>query len=126
MFRVRIQKLGSLFGLLAILMTVLAPTVSHALASHQQLGSALAAYCSVEGTAEASTPDDKSGHSAAPHWQACAYCSLLAHVPTLPGGGMPLAIAPLLARIAVADAQAEVRATRVYTAALPRAPPAFS
>jgi len=38
MYRVRLQRLGSLLGLLAILMVTLAPTVSQVLASQHRLG----------------------------------------------------------------------------------------
>jgi hypothetical protein len=40
MLRLRLQKIGSLLGLLAILMSTLAPTVSQALAAHDRLGQA--------------------------------------------------------------------------------------
>jgi hypothetical protein len=43
MFRRRLQKIGSLLGLLAILMSTLAPTVSQALAAHDRVELALAA-----------------------------------------------------------------------------------
>ena len=126
MLRVRLQKLGSLLGLLAIMMSVLAPTVSQALASHQRLSSALATYCTVEVTADSSHHDGSPNHSIAPHWQACGYCNLLAHVPTLPGGAAPVAVTLGVAQVSIPETPAEVRAAFVHTAAQPRAPPVFS
>jgi hypothetical protein len=126
MLRVRLQKLGSLLGLLAILMAVLAPTISQVLASHHRLSDALAIYCSVEGAGNSAGHDRKSNHSAAAHWQACAYCNLLTHVPTLPGGVAPLAVALSVARACVPEAPIEVRAAIVHTAAQPRAPPVIA
>jgi hypothetical protein len=126
MLRVRLQKLGSLLGLLAILMTALAPTVSQVLASHHRLSNALATYCSAEATVDSSAHDGKPAHSGTPHWQACPYCSLLAHVPLLPGGVVPLAVMLSVARVAVPHAPIDVRARFVHTAAQPRAPPVFS
>jgi hypothetical protein len=128
MLRIRLQKLGSLLGLLAILLSTLAPTVSQTLAAHHRLGEALSTYCTVEPTsASTGTPGngDRS-HSLAQHWQACAYCGLLAHVPMLAGAAVPFAVAVAVARAGAAKVQHEVRAPVVHTAAQPRAPPAFS
>jgi hypothetical protein len=66
MFRVRIQKLGSLLGLLAILMTALAPTVSQVLASHHRLNDALVTYYTAESTTGPFGHDGKPAHPAAP------------------------------------------------------------
>jgi hypothetical protein len=126
MFRVRIQKLGSLIGLLAILMAVLAPTVSQALASNHRLSNALATYCSVESVGDSSRHDSRSHHSAAAHWQACAYCNFLTHSPTLPGGAAPVSVTLSAAQSPVPQAAVEIRDASVHTAAQPRAPPVFS
>jgi hypothetical protein len=126
MYRVRLQRLGSLLGLLAILMLTLAPTVSQVLASHHRLGDALATYCSAEGEVTSATHDSNPSHSATGHGQVCPYCSLLAHATALPGSGIVLA-APLVAvPIVVAFASTLVRAMLVHTKAQPRAPPVFS
>jgi hypothetical protein len=85
MLRLRLQKIGSLLGLLAILMSTLAPTVSQALAAHDRLGQALATYCSADPDNSQVEKTDKSSPSPTWHWQACAYCGMLAHVPVLPG-----------------------------------------
>lgn len=126
MFRRRLQKIGSLLGLLAILMSTLAPTVSQALASRDRVDLALAAYCTAQ-PASADTSDGQSPDShALLHWQACAYCGLLAHVPVLPG--VPATFAPTLTatRAPVFAQREEVRAAPLFTAAQPRAPPVRS
>ncbi|HLX02462.1 MAG TPA: DUF2946 domain-containing protein, partial [Trinickia sp.] len=60
------------------------------------------------------------------HWQACAYCGLLAHVPVLPG--VPATFAPTLTatRATVFAQREEVRAAPLFMAAQPRAPPVRS
>jgi len=126
MYRVRLQRLGSLLGLLAILMLSLAPTVSQVLASHHRLGDALATYCSAEGEVTAAAHDGHPAHSAKAHWQACPYCSLIAHVPVLPGSPMLLALPLSAGPMRVAVASAVVRAAFVHTVAQSRAPPVFS
>ncbi|HTH61902.1 MAG TPA: DUF2946 domain-containing protein [Paraburkholderia sp.] len=126
MFRVRIQKLGSLLGLLAILMTALAPTVSQVLASQRQLSDGLATYCTAHPANAASHDDgDDDNHPATSHWQACAYCGLLAHVPAVTGGTAPLFVAQRVIRVSVRATPVEARAVRTYASAQPRAPPAF-
>jgi hypothetical protein len=124
MLRLRLQKLGSLLGLLAILLSTLAPTVSQTLAAHHRLGDALATYCTAEAAAGAT--QDAGPHAPAQHWQACAYCGLLAHVPVLPGVSVLFAVSLAVARATVAPSRPEVRAPASHTTAQPRAPPAFS
>lgn len=126
MYRVRLQRLGSLLGLLAILMVTLAPTVSQVLASHHRLGDALATYCSAEGAMTAAAHDSRPVHSAKGHWQACPYCSLIAHVPVLPGSPLIVALPLLAGPIRVAVVLTVVRAILVHTVAQSRAPPVFS
>ncbi|QCP48528.1 DUF2946 domain-containing protein [Trinickia violacea] len=127
MFRRRLQKIGSLLGLLAILMSALAPTVSQALASRDPVELALAAYCTAQPASAADTGDGQSPEShALLHWQACAYCGLLAHVSVLPG--VPATFTPTLTatRAPVFAQREEVRAAPLFTAAQPRAPPVRS
>lgn len=131
MLRVRLQKLGSLLGLLAILMVTLAPTVSQVLASHERLGDALATYCTATDadTVSAADPAAQNGKSTNParwHWQACAYCGLLAHTSVLPGSVVAVAGSLLAEPAALVVVQQVVRLVVVHTAAQPRAPPAFS
>jgi hypothetical protein len=125
MSRIRLQKIGSLLGLLAILLSTLAPTVSQTLAAHQRLSVALATYCTVD-PAAASSSRDNGDHSIAQHWQACPYCSLLAHVPVLPGASVPFAVTLAVARTSGTPVRHEIRVLVAHTAAQPRAPPAFS
>ena len=82
-----VRKFGSLIGLLAILMTTLAPAVSQALASGAQPETILTALCSATGSQTAQPRSDKpipSQHSAVGHWNACGYCNLAAHSPAAP------------------------------------------
>ena len=126
MSRIRLLKLGSLLGLLAILMSTFAPTISQALATHDRLGQALATYCSADTSTSASQQDNPPAHGAALHWQACAYCGLLAHLPVLPGTTASFAASRSVTPTLVLAVQNEIRPLLVYTAAQPRAPPAIS
>jgi len=123
MLRLRLQKIGSLLGLLAILMSTLAPTVSQALAAHDRLGEALSTYCSADPANSPLAHDSKSSHSSAFHWQACAYCGMLAHVPVLPGTAAAFVAELSVARATIAVTHETVHVPLVYTAAQPRAPP---
>jgi len=126
MYRVRFPRFGSLLGLLAILMVTLAPTVSQVLASHNRLGNALATYCTAEAQAAAPAQGGQPAHSAKAHWQACPYCSLIAHLSALPSSPVAVALPPAARLPAMAVASAEVRGAVIHTAAQPRAPPVFS
>jgi hypothetical protein len=127
MLRLRLQKIGSWLGLLAILMSTLAPTVSQALAAHDRLGDALATYCSAAPANSPAAQDSKSSPSSpAYHWQACAYCGLLAHVPVLPGTSSVFAAEVSVARAPIAAARHAAYVPLFYSAAQPRAPPVFS
>jgi len=117
----RLRKIGSLIGMLAILMTALAPTISQALTTQGRVDALLAGYCSSAPAADRSA--DASTKNLQAHLQACGYCSLLAHTPALP--------APELTFAAHVHAIAHRAATRFeslrralpLTAAQPRAPP---
>lgn len=126
MLRLRLQKIGSLLGLLAILMSTLAPTVSQALAAHDRLGNALATYCSADPDSSPVAHDGKPSHPSALHWQACAYCGMFAHAPVLPGTVAVFAAALAMARAPVVKTRDAVYVPYFHTAAQPRAPPAFS
>ncbi len=126
MLRLRLQKLGSILGLLAILMTTLAPTVSQALAARHRLADALATYCTADATDTDSAPDGDGSHPVTLHMEACAYCGLLLHAPILPGTTPAMVTTTLVVRAPVLISRSEVRASLIYTAALPRAPPRFS
>ncbi|HEV3104987.1 MAG TPA: DUF2946 domain-containing protein [Trinickia sp.] len=132
----RLRKIGSLFGLLAILLSTFAPTVSQTLAAHRRdvVDALLAAYCTaspnaVDGRAAfdgAAQRSSSSTDGALPHLQACAYCGFFAHLPVLPGAPQTFAVT-----LAAVSAPAEPQQTRAYSArriglAQPRAPPAVS
>jgi hypothetical protein len=126
MLRLRLQKIGSWLGLLAILMSTLAPTVSQALAAHDRLGNALATYCSADPDSSPVAHDGKPSQPHAFHWQACAYCGMFAHAPVLPGTATVFTAALSIARAPVVESHDAVYVPHFYTAAQPRAPPAFS
>jgi hypothetical protein len=126
MFSIRLQKIGSLLGLLAILMSTLAPTISQARAAHDRLGQALSTYCSADADTRAGSNDGKSSDPAALHWQACAYCGMLAHVPVLPGSAHAFVAMQSVTRAPDNATHHEVRVPLLYTAAQPRAPPVLS
>ncbi|CAN7400075.1 DUF2946 domain-containing protein [Caballeronia sp. LjRoot29] len=125
-----VRKFGSLIGLLAILMTALAPAVSQALASRTQSVTILSAFCSA-GAQTPRTPLSNTGksirspHSAAGHWQACGYCNLAAHSP-----GVAPCASVYQARITPGSLPDNTAAqpfppyAKVF-AAQPRAPPVF-
>jgi hypothetical protein len=128
MSRTHLRKIGSLLGLLAILMSVLAPTISQTLAAQHgpdDIQDIQGMFC-MAGPASGAPTHDTQDHSLAQHMQACAYCSLLAHVPVLPAAAIQFAVALALTHVSAAPPVREVRALVSYTAALPRAPPAFS
>jgi hypothetical protein len=127
MFLRRLRKIGSLLGLLAILMTTLAPTVSQALAGHDRLGQALNTVCSTDPAfTRAAETGTRSSHFIALHWQACDYCSLLAHTPLLSGSTAALPGASSDFTLAVVVMRDDIRTREVLTVAQPRAPPVFS
>ena len=126
MFRRRLKKIGSILGLLAILMTSIAPTISHALAAHDRLGQALSTYCSADPAFSEPGNADSSSHSGALHWQACAYCGLLAHFPILTGSTVAFAASVSVTNAPLPVVREVVRAVPLFIAAQPRAPPAFS
>jgi Protein of unknown function (DUF2946) len=81
-----LRKIGSIVGLLAILMTALAPTVSQALAANERVDALLAAYCSaaIHESEPASKDTPLSSHQGVGHWETCGYCNLTAHTPVVP------------------------------------------
>jgi hypothetical protein len=120
-----LRKIGSIVGLLAILMTALAPTVSQALASNARFDALLAVHCSAALHARQHDPAP-SHQSGIGHWETCGYCNLAAHTPVLP----PLrssspALAAGQARPPVPPAQHIAPYAPVFSAQ-PRAPPSFA
>ncbi|MBP0589596.1 DUF2946 domain-containing protein [Paraburkholderia sp. LEh10] len=119
------RKIGSILGLLAILMATLAPTVSQAIAASRGAYDPAAALCSTHTASPADLREDDASdaHTLASHWHACGYCSLLAHTPVLPVA--PPAFAVTVAAIAhrVETRFESVALIAPFKAAQPRAPP---
>ncbi|WP_084166997.1 DUF2946 domain-containing protein [Paraburkholderia caledonica] len=126
MIRLRLQKIGSLLGLLAILMSTLAPTISQAMAAHYRLGEALATFCSAYAGNGTLASHHKSTDSSALHGQACGYCSLFAHAPVVPTTEATLPPASRVSDSREVIAPVHTRVQLAYTASQPRAPPLFS
>ncbi|MGF6985124.1 hypothetical protein QFZ99_004601 [Paraburkholderia atlantica] len=148
----RHRKIGSWLGLLAILLTTLAPTISQTLAAHRHADAMMGEHCQMasvddiasmpgmriqgdtpEPTQATANPPDNSDDSADAgnptdkHAQmsgdACGYCSLLAHLPLMPSVGM-LFVAAVRARQHTAATRFDsVRRVEPLTFAQPRAPP---
>jgi hypothetical protein len=126
MFRLRLQKIGSLLGLLAILMGTLAPPISQAIAVHNRLGAALATFCSADAGNGTSANHHRSTDSSALHGQACGYCSLFAHVPVVPTAESVYLPALQVSNRVEITAPVQTRVQLAYLTAQPRAPPVFS
>ncbi|AXF24526.1 DUF2946 domain-containing protein [Burkholderia pyrrocinia] len=123
----RFRKPGSLIGLIAILMMALAPAVSQMMASRHRLVDVLAVYCSASiDDAPVAHDDGKPAPQAKAHWQACPYCSFVAHATVLPGYPVAFAVPLPDAQVPVASASIPARVRVVHTIAQSRAPPAFS
>jgi hypothetical protein len=150
------RKIGSWLGLLAILLTTLAPTISQTLAAHYRAEAMMGEHCRMAsmdhmasmpgmqmqddtpepGQAAASTPDhsDDPGsltrHVGDRHAQmsgdACGYCSLLAHLPVMPAVETLFAIAVRARQHTVATRFHSVRRVDAPVFAQPRAPPVLS
>jgi hypothetical protein len=116
-------KIGSIFGLLAILMATLAPTISQALAASRGADTMSGVYCSMR-SMHHDAPDTKSDtHSLMSHWDACGYCSLLAHIPVVSSVQASLVITARAIQHRVATRFESVRRVDPLTFAQPRAPP---
>ncbi|WP_146014118.1 DUF2946 domain-containing protein [Trinickia dabaoshanensis] len=129
----RLQKLGTLLGLLAIWLTVLAPPISQVLISRTSIEQSSYVECGArQGAAHYAHHAHYAGaggshrHDTFEHGQACGYCGFFAHLPLLPGLTPRVVPAFAAAKAAhVASAAVPWHAERVYTAQ-PRAPPAVS
>ncbi|MFC5427443.1 DUF2946 family protein, partial [Paraburkholderia denitrificans] len=69
MSRTRLRKLGSLLGLLAILMSVLAPAISQTLVEHHRAGAMHSSFCAMRDMAAADSHGSPH-HSQAQHGDA--------------------------------------------------------
>lgn len=85
MFRIRRQKLAVWACLLAIWLGILMPTVSQSLKAAgtiQNYSDIVGEICTSAGLSHVAPGDgSKSSTPAGDHWNACRYCSLLAHNP---------------------------------------------
>nr|WP_241021695.1 DUF2946 domain-containing protein [Burkholderia sp. Ac-20353] len=130
----RRQKVGAFLGMLAILLSTVAPIVSQVLqranadvhdhAHHMHHGHHAMAVAQLASTAHAEHAAHHHGSDSSPLFDACPYCGLIAHAPTLPSAvansGVPppkLSFRPPV----VVDA---FRPYTILTPAQPRAPPA--
>ncbi|WP_296660509.1 DUF2946 domain-containing protein [Paraburkholderia sp.] len=125
MSRIRLRKLGSLLGLLAILMSVLAPAISQTLVEHHRAGGMHSSFCAM-GDDAAADSHGSPHHSQAQHGDACPYCTLFANVPVLPGTAVQFPVTFAVERANVNYTNHEVLSLTTWSAAQPRAPPAFS
>jgi hypothetical protein len=117
--------MGSVMGLLAILMIAFAPTVSRIIATHTD-ATDHAMPCDMPSMHHDMPASSDSSHSARLDADACAYCSLLAHMPVLgsPPVVFALVVKVITARVAVRfDSVMLLKPTEP---GLPRAPPSLS
>lgn len=123
-------KIGAWLGMLAILLSVVAPTVSQVLRGanggvehhahhfhhhHPVVEVALDAHAGHHHGADSLSPLD-----------ACPYCGLFAHSPAVPGVAVALSVAPLHPSFPPPIIGPAFRPYTVLTPAQPRAPPALS
>jgi hypothetical protein len=117
------RKIGSILGLLAILMATLAPTVSQTLSAEQRFDAISGAFCSAQSGSDIEDPAKSPSPEKAVHWQACAYCGLLAHMPVLPSGTPNFAPTGWATQATAVPLFRTIRRVFPFTAAQPRAPP---
>ncbi|WP_080970938.1 DUF2946 domain-containing protein [Burkholderia cepacia] len=130
------QKIGALLGIFAILLSVVAPTISQTLrgasaeGAHHSLHAHHAHHvhpaAEVAHLAEVGSAAHHHGSDSWPGCDACPYCSLIAHTPTLPGAVVAFGIPAQPARLAASAVVAAFRPYTVLTLAKPRAPPVLS
>jgi len=116
-------KIGSLLGLLAILMATLAPTVSQSLASSRDEAVLAASLCSAQSALDDAPDRQDASHSFASHLQACGYCNLLAHMPALPAVQPAFSITVWVLQHRIAVRFESVQRILPFAAPQPRAPP---
>lgn len=129
MMRLRLQKLGSILGLLAILMTTLAPAISQAVAANDRVDALLGAFCSVhnaDGFAQSDQADHSKSSPSLAHLDACGFCHFFSHAPAVHSANA--AFAPAF-RVGNTNrqvlAQSTPRSPTLFYAQ-PRAPPSLA
>jgi len=122
------RKIGSLLGLLAILMATLAPTASHILAANIANDGMQDEHCPMQSMQDAPADDtpDADKHTQMSDGQDCGYCNLLVHMPAVPTVQALFAITVRLTQHQVATRFESVVRAEPYTFVQPRAPPVLS
>ncbi|MGF7000938.1 DUF2946 domain-containing protein [Paraburkholderia sp. GAS32] len=121
------QKIGALLGMFAILLSVVAPTISQALRSgrtdvaHHAHHAAHMAHMAHAGAAA-----HHDGSESSSLCDACPYCGLIAHTPALTGSVASFSVVPQRPWFPPPVGVAAFRPYTVATRAQPRAPPALS
>ncbi|PTB17017.1 hypothetical protein C9I57_30425 [Trinickia symbiotica] len=127
------QKIGALLGMLAILLSMAAPTVSQVLlrahadterpSHHWHHAHHLAAQTPL---GHAGSPTHHHGSDSSSLCDACPYCGFITHTPALPGVRVALSAAAQRTEFPPPVTTAAFRPYTVLTTAQPRAPPALS
>lgn len=137
------RKIGCWLGLLAILLTTLAPTVSQTLAVCADHAAMRPAHPTMASMDDMSAMDDDDAcatppatperthqhpdtHTQMSNGDACGYCSLLAHLPAMPAVESLFVVAVRAREHAVATRFESVRRVVALSFAQPRAPPVAS
>lgn len=129
----RLRKLGTLLGLFAIWLTVLAPTISQTLAVHAEDAhgdAGLVIECPTHAMAGMPAPpvhgDTTQRHDALGHLQACGYCAFFAHLPMVSHVAPVLVSAFTAAAVPYTAAFTTPSRAERFRVAQPRAPPVVS
>jgi Protein of unknown function (DUF2946) len=127
------QKIGALLGMFAILLSVIAPTISQVLRSGQTDTEHHSHHHPHHAHLEAPlhlAHADSAAHHHSPDSSlvrdACPYCGLITHAPALPGAPVMFAVAIQQAEFALPIPTAAFRPYTAITSAQPRAPPGLS
>jgi hypothetical protein len=130
-------------GIAAMWLAIVAPVISQSIAARHAAADPIAALCTVDApegasfhashaahtahTAAEQAPADHAGHhDAASHFEACAYCGLLAHhVPIAQGVSPGVSHVERVARVAAVVIVSHA-GSKSFNAASPRAPPVVS
>jgi hypothetical protein len=121
------QKIGALLGILAILLSVIALTVSQALRSeHTNVAHYSHHVHHSADVGHAGSGAHHNGSDSSLLCDVCPYCGLIAHTPALAGSVAPLGVVPQPPWFSPAAGVAAYRPYTVVTRAQPRAPPVLS
>lgn len=122
------RLLTSWIAVLAILMSALAPSISHALGTKN--GASWIEVCSTVGSKwlqpDRSSTDPAPASGSAHLFEHCPYCSLHANAIAVPAAPVGLAQAPVLSHPVPTAFLAAPRTLHAWVSAQPRAPPQFS